>query len=114
MLETPTITDLKALDLTDVPKKADSDKKKEAAVKEDTTVNTKDRASTEVSNDTSGGESQKRIDEQKGELLKNGVETDPEPRHVNENNSFDSEDDESDDDDDEFMNDDDEAYEEDD
>ncbi len=68
-LETPTITDLKALDLPDVPKKADSDKKKEAAaVKEDTTVNTKDRASTEVSNDTSGGESQKRIDEQKGEL----------------------------------------------
>lgn len=114
VLETPTITDLKPLDLPDVLKKADSDKKKEAAaVKEDTTVNTKDRASTEVSNDTSGGESQKRIDEQKGELLKNGVSPKTEPHHVKENNPFDDEDDESDEDD-EFMNDDDEAYEEDD
>ncbi len=86
--------------------------KEAAAVKEDTTVNTKDRASTEVSNDTSGGESQKRIDEQKGELLKNGVSPKTEPHHVKENNPFDDEDDESDEDD-EFMNDDDDTVEED-
>lgn len=114
VLETPTITDLKALDLPDVPKRADSDKKKEAAVKEETTENTKDEASTEVSNDTSGSESQKTVADHKTEPKKNAVETNPEPRQVIENNPFDSQDDESDeDDDDEYMNDDDDTVEED-
>lgn len=116
VLETPTITDLKALDLPDVPKKADSDKKKEAAaVKEDTTVNAKGEASNKSSSEATGSESQKTVADHKTEPKKNAVETNPEPRQVIENNPFDSEDDESDeDDDDEFMNDDDEAYEEDD
>ena len=115
VLETPTITDLKALDLPDVPKKADSDKKKEAVVKDDTTENAKGEAPNKSSSEATGSESQKTVADHKTEPKKNAVETNPEPRQVIEKNPFDSEDDESDeDDDDEFMNDDDEAYEEDD
>ncbi len=100
VLETPTITDLKPLDLPDVPKKADSDKKKEAVVKDDTTENAKVEAPNKSSSEATGSESQKTVADHKTEPKKNAVETNPEPRHVIETNPFDSEDDESDDDDD--------------
>lgn len=109
VLNAPAITDLKALDLPDVPKsEVTKDKKKESI------ENAKDEAPNQSSSEATGSESQKRVVAQKTEPIKNAVKPKPEARPVNETNPFDSEDDESDeDDDDDYMNDDDDTVEED-